>query len=236
MSATAYALSSRATTGTSETQKLRAAGQVPVTITRKGKDSLHAAIDAKQAEHLVANVIHLCEVDLDGARLSTLKGAVQRHCLSSQLQHIDLLAVDAASEVKVEVAIIAEMATAPGVKAGGIGEWRHRSIPVRCPANAIPAHITADLTNLAIQQTLTASQLPLPAGVKLACKADYPVITVVIPRAMKTAEAAATPAAGTTATPAAGAAPAAAKPGDAKAAAPAAGKAAAPAAKPAAKK
>ena len=236
MSATAYALSSRATTGTSAAQKLRAAGQVPVTITRKGKDSLHAAIDAKQAEHLVANVIHLCEVDLDGARLSTLKGAVQRHCLSSQLQHIDLLAVDAASEVKVEVAIIAEMATAPGVKAGGIGEWRHRSIPVRCPANAIPAHITADLTNLAIQQTLTASQLPLPAGVKLACKADYPVITVVIPRAMKTAEAAATPAAGTTATPAAGAAPAAAKPGDAKAAAPAAGKAAAPAAKPAAKK
>ncbi|MFM2045642.1 MAG: hypothetical protein RLY86_4218, partial [Pseudomonadota bacterium] len=131
MSATAYALSSRATTGTSAAQKLRAAGQVPVTITRKGKDSLHAAIDAKQAEHLVANVIHLCEVDLDGARLSTLKGAVQRHCLSSQLQHIDLLAVDAASEVKVEVAIIAEMATAPGVKAGGIGEWRHRSIPVR---------------------------------------------------------------------------------------------------------
>ncbi|MFM2092178.1 MAG: ribosomal protein [Planctomycetota bacterium] len=236
MSATAYALSTRTATGTSAAQKLRTAGQVPVTITRKGQASLHAAIEAKQAEHLVANVVHLCEIELDGAKLSALKGDVQRHCLSSQLQHIDLIAVDATSEVKVEVAIIADMATAPGVKAGGIGEWRHRSIPVRCPANAIPAHITADLTNLAIQQTLTAAQLPLPASVKLACKADYPVITVVIPRAMKTADAAA-PAAGTTATPAAGAAPAAAaKPGDAKAAAPAAGKAAAPAAKPAAKK
>lgn len=210
-----YTAQPRTSLGKHASVKLRAAGCVPVTVSRRGKESQHLQLDVKQAENLVANVIHLCKVEVGGKSVTTLKGAVVRDCLKDYLQHIDLIEVDEKSEIKVDVSVVPDARNCPGVKAGGIVEQRLRKVKVKCPAGAIPDAIPLDLGAVQILQTVYAKSLTMPKGVTMVTNAKVPVLSVVIPRGLKKAEEAA--AAATAEGAAAPAAAAAAKPGDAKA-------------------
>lgn len=233
-----YPVQNRTGLGSSAATTLRKAGIVPVTVSRPGKPSTHLQVDEKSANHLAANVVHLCKLDVDGKALTALRGEISKDVLTDKIKHIDLIEVDEKSEIKVDVAVIPDARNCPGVKAGGIVELRARKITVRCPANAIPDSVAFDLSEVELQQSVNVGAIKLPKGVTLVTPAKQLLLSVVIPRGMKAladeADAAKAAAAGaaptaTGATPAAGDA-AAAKPGDA-AAKPADAKAAAPAAK-----
>jgi large subunit ribosomal protein L25 len=219
MSATqTYPSQPRTETGTKAANRLRAAGQVPVTVTRRGQPSRHLALDVKSANHLDAHVVHLCKVTTAEGEITALRAEVRKNCLNDSIEHIDLIEVDAKSEITVAVAIHADARNCPGVKAGGIVEIRMRQVKVVCKASAIPDVLNLNLDEVQITETVPASKIELPAGVRLAVPANAPVLTVVIPRAMKVAEptaAEAAAAAAGEAKPKEGAAPAAAA-GDAK--------------------
>lgn len=216
-----YQAEPRTALGTTAARAQRRAGRVPVTISRRGAPSRHLSLASDQAVHLAQNVVHLCKVKLGADEITTLKGEVAVHCLDDGIQHIDLLEVDAASEVSVDVAVRLRADDCPGVKSGGIVEQRLRSVKVRCPASAIPDAIELDLANVQVMETVYAKSLAMPKGVTLLTRADLPVVSIVIPRWMKKAdETTAATAEGAAAAPAAGAD--AAKAGDAKGAAPAA--------------
>lgn len=219
-----YTAQPRTALGKHAAAKLRSGGLVPVTLSRPGKESQHLQLDAKQAGHLVANVVHLCTVEVGGAKVTALKGEISRDCLKDNIQHIDLVEVDGHSEIKVDVAVVPDARNCPGVKAGGIVEQRLRKVKVKCKADAIPDSIGLDLGEVQILQTVYAKSLAMPAGTTLLTNPKLPVLSVVIPRGMKKDDAAAAAAAGTEGDAAAKAAPAAgdAKAGDAKAATPAA--------------
>jgi large subunit ribosomal protein L25 len=95
-----------------------------------------------------------------------------------------------------------------------------RTLTVKSPAGAIPRLLDVDVTNVEVGQFIRASDIVAPAGVTVAFKRDFNVLTVEGKRTDR---------------PEPGAAPAAAAAAGAKAA-PAAAAKAAPAAKPAAKK
>ncbi len=219
-----YTATSRTAFGGFAAKALRATGLVPVTISRPGKESLQVAVDVKTSEKINTEVVHLAKITVGAETITVLRGAIERHPLKDNILHIDFVQVDEKSEIKVDVAVVPDARNCPGVKAGGIVEQRLRKVKVKCLAGAIPDSIGLDLGNVQIMQTVYASALALPQGVKLLTSPKLPVLSVVITRGMKKVD----DAAATTAA----AAPAA------KAAAPAA-KAAAPAAaaaKPAAKK
>lgn len=225
-----YPVQNRTGLGSSATGNLRKAGIIPVTVSRPGKPSSHLQVDEKSANHLAANVVHLCKLDVDGKQVTALRGEIAKDVMTDRIKHIDLIEVDEKSEIKVDVAVIPDARNCPGVKAGGIVELRARKITVRCPATAIPDSVAFDLSEVQLQQSVNVGAIKLPKGVTLVTPANQLLLSVVIPRGMKALadEAdAAKAAAGATAAP--GATPAA---GDAKAATPAAGdaKAAAPAA------
>jgi large subunit ribosomal protein L25 len=221
-----YPVQNRTALGTAAAGKLRKAGIVPVTVSRPGKTSTHLQVDEKSANHLVANVVHLCRLDVEGKHLTALRGEVSKDVLTDRIKHIDLIEVDEKSEIKVDVAVVPDSRNCPGVKAGGIVELRARKITVRCKANAIPDSLPIDLSDVELQQSITVGKIALPPGVTLVTPAKQLLLSVVIPRGMKaladeaaaaaaaTGDAAATPAAGAAA-PAAGDAKAPA--GDAKA-------------------
>ncbi|MBA3698924.1 MAG: 50S ribosomal protein L25 [Planctomycetes bacterium] len=233
-----YPVQNRTALGSSAAVTLRKAGIVPVTVSRPGKPSAHLQVDEKSANHLAANVVHLCKLDVDGKAFTALRGEIAKDVLTDQIKHIDLIEVDEKSEIKVDVAVIPDARNCPGIKAGGIVELRARKITVRCPANNIPDSVSFDLSEVELQQSVNVGAIKLPKGVTLVTPAKQLLLSVVIPRGMKAladeADAAKAAAAGTAptatgATPAAGDAAAksgdaAAKPGDAKAAAPAAKK------------
>ncbi len=147
--------------------------------------------------------------------------SVQVNPLSRRPEHVDFFAIDLNKAVRVSVEIKIE-GKAIGLSEGGLLHIVMRSVEVECLPTAIPDFLTLDVSNLGVGDSLHASELTMPAGVKLISRPEVTIAAVV----EQEEEVAATPAAA--AAPAAGAAaPAAAKAGDAKAPA---------AAKPAAKK
>ncbi len=225
-----YPVKNRTALGSSAATRLRKAGIIPVTVSRPGKPSAHLQVDEKSANHLAANVVHICKLDVEGKPLTALRGEIVKDVLTDQIKHIDLIEIDEKGDIKVDVAVIPDARNCPGVKAGGIVELRARKITVRCPANNIPDSVGIDLSTVELQQSVNVGAITLPKGVTLVTPAKQLLLSVVIPRGMKAladeadAAKAAAGAAAPGATPAAGdakaAAPAAA--GDAKAAAPAA--------------
>lgn len=240
-----YAAQPRTSLGSSAATKLRAKGIVPVTVSRPGKPSEHLQIDEKSAFHLAGNVVHLCKVDVAGKAITALRGEIAKDVLSDKIKHIDLKEVDAQSDIIVDVAVVPDARNCAGIKAGGLVELRSRTIKVKCKANAIPDHVGVDITDVELMQSITVGAIKLPAGISLVTPAKTLLLSVVVPRGLKIAEAEAAAATAEGATPAAGAegaaAPAAAG-ADGKPAAAAAGDAkagaakAAPAAKDAPKK
>jgi large subunit ribosomal protein L25 len=209
-----YSAQPRTALGTTAATKLRAAGLVPVTISKRGQPSRHLAIDVKQANHLNSHVVHICEVKVGDETITALKGAVAIDCLKDNIQHIDLQAVDAHSEIVVDVAIIPDARECPGVKTGGIVEQRLRKIKVAVKADSIPDSLPLDLSKLNMGENIQAAQVPLPKGLRLVTAPKTLVLSVVIPRAIKVEEEKPAEAAAAAAAPAAGDA---AKAGDAKA-------------------
>lgn len=146
--------------------------------------------------------------------------------LSRRPEHVDLFALDLTKSVRVSVEIKVE-GKAIGIAEGGLLNIVTRQVEVECLPTAIPEFILIDVTNLNVGDSIHASELTIPSGVKLISRPELTIAAVVEIED----EVVATPVAAA-ATPAAGAAAPAAG-----AAAPAAGAKAAPAAaKPAAKK
>ena len=144
--------------------------------------------------------------------------SVQVNPLSRRPEHVDFFAIDLNKTVRVSVEIKIE-GKAIGIAEGGLLNIVMRSVEVECLPTAIPEFLTLDVSNLGVGESLHASELAMPAGVKLISRPEVTIAAVV----EQEDEVVAAPAAA--AAPAAGAA------------APAAGaKAAAAPAKPAAKK
>lgn len=237
-----YTAQPRTALGSTAATKLRAQGIVPLTVSRPGKPSEHLQLDEKSAFHLAGNVVHLCKVDVAGKAITTLRGDIAKDVLTDKIKHIDLKEVDGQSDIVVDVAVVPDARNCAGIKAGGLVELRSRTIKVKCKANAIPDHVGVDITEVELMQSITVGAIKLPAGITLVTPAKTLLLSVVVPRGLKIAEAEAAAATADGATPAAGAdgaaAPAAAgADGKPAAAADAKGGAkAAPAAKDAAKK
>jgi len=156
--------------------------------------------------------------------------AVQVNPLSRRPEHVDFFAIDLKKAVRVSVEIKIE-GKAIGISEGGLLNIVMRSVEVECLPTAIPDFLTLDVTNLGVGDSLHASELTMPDGVKLISRPEVTIAAVV----EQEDEAVATPVAAAAAAPAAAAA--GAKPAaGAKAPAAAAGAKAPAAAKPAAKK
>ena len=209
MSATnTYQAQPRTKTGSKAATALRKSGQVPVTVSRPGKDSTLLQVDVKTANQIDAHVVHLAKLEVGGKPVTVLRGAIAKHPLSDQIQHIDVLEVDEKSMIKVDVAVAVDARNCAGIKAGGLVEQRLRRIKVACPVNAIPDEVTIDISDVELMQTVLVEKITLPKGVTLVTPGKNPLLSVVIPRGMAKAE--------SEAAAADGAAPAAAAEGEKK--------------------
>jgi large subunit ribosomal protein L25 len=111
-----------------------------------------------------------------------------------RLLHADLVRVAMDKELTLDVNI--ELSgTAVGVKvSGGMMDFVTRAVAISCLPKDIPETIVADVSHLELGQYLRASELKLPAGVKLVSDANVVIAHCVAPKAEeeeKPAEAAA---------------------------------------------
>jgi len=124
--------------------------------------------------------------------------------LTRRPEHVDLFAIDMNKPIRVSVEIKVE-GKAIGLSEGGLLNVVSRQIEIECLPTAIPESIVVDVTNLNVGDSLHASDLTMPEGVKMISRPEVTIAAVVEFKE----EAVATPAADAAAAPAAGAAAAA---------------------------
>lgn len=184
-------VTTRTKTGTTAAAAVRKSGMIPGVLFGHGSAPTAIALDAKAFDELLhrGGKNHLLDITLDGGgRDTALIRDVQRDPISRRVVHADLQRVGATEEIAASLPLVT-VGVAEGVKnSGGVMDVVLHAVDVTGPANALPEHIEADVSKLAINAHLTAGDLTLPPSIRLAL--DPSTILIAIAPSKTEAEAA----------------------------------------------
>jgi large subunit ribosomal protein L25 len=169
----------RQTVGTRDSKRRRQEGKLPMVLYGHGQAAVHLLANAKEVFDLLHHNTHLLEIKVNGKSENCLVKQVQWNHLGSSVLHVDLNRVDLDEEVTVTVEIKFK-GEPQGLKEEEAAFLEHPTteLDVECKANAIPDELTIDVSDMAVGDAKTASEVPLPAGVKLVTDPDATVATV----------------------------------------------------------
>lgn len=210
MKATQLNATKREKAGKGASRACRRAGEVPAVI----YGDKQAPVLISLPEKLVVAQMNTkglwtrqFEIAVDGTSYHCLCQDIQKHPVSDKPIHVDFLRIakNAVLTLDIPLEFINEEIS-PAVKFGGVLNIVHRTVEVKCSALNIPDSFQVDLSKVEMGDSILASSLVLPEGVKLTAEEDFTIATIVAP----TEEVEETPAAAEAAPAAAGeAAPAA---------------------------
>lgn len=170
---------SREQTGTGPNRRIRAAGGVPAVV--YGTDRPSAAIEVaertvrKLLREAGENAVFLLQLEGGKQSRNVMIRDIQTEPHTGRLLHVDFQRVKMDEDVHVTVLVETE-GTPTGVKdEGGILDFITREVEIVCLPNAIPQHLSIDVSAMAIGDTIDTTSLVLPDGVALA---DQDVRTV----------------------------------------------------------
>jgi large subunit ribosomal protein L25 len=185
--------------GKNEANRLRASGQIPAVVYGARSDGqapegVALSVDPKQVLRILhsesgANTLITLRVDGSGDARVMVK-EYQLDPITHQLLHADFyqLALDKAITVTVPVTLKGDP---KGVKQqGGLLDFVTREIQVQCLPTAIPEHITVDVTELMLNQSIRVRDLAPDASWKAVTPAETMIAHVVMPKSEESAQAA----------------------------------------------
>ena len=171
--------------GTAECRRLRRRGVIPGNLYGHGQESVAIAAPADAITSLVTHGHRVVGLEYDGSSETAMFQDVQWDALGMQIQHFDLIRVDAQERVEVDVPIELK-GTAPGAMAGGMLEQPLHELTIECPAIQMPDAIVVRINDLQIGDAIHVRDLELPEGVTALTDEDQVVVQVV--EAAETAE------------------------------------------------
>lgn len=190
--------------GTAASRRLKNAGRIPAVIYVKN-GNVNLSLDTREFETEYFKGIlpvSLIELELEGKKTKVIAHKIELDPVSDRPVHVDFLACEAAAAIRAKPKFsFINQDKSLGLKKGGVLNIVLRRIEVLCEGEkSIPSEIEVDIAPLHIGSKVRASDLKLPAGVKLFKKGNF-LIASITGRG-KSDDDAATPAAGA-ATPAA---------------------------------
>lgn len=198
MAATELKAQTRTGVGKGAARALRRQGLIPAVIYGDKKSPLPVTISYNEAmKRIYAGgfLSHVITLDVDGEKHKVIPRDYQLDPVKDIALHVDFLRIGAGSRLNVQVHVefINEDAS-PGIKRGGVLNIVHHTLELNCPADAIPEHVTIDLTGLDIGDSIHIGSVTLPAGVQPHThEADLTVATIVAPSGLRSEEAEAGP-------------------------------------------
>ena len=164
----------RETRGSQKAKHLRQSGKIPAVLYGHGKETVSLSIDAKELSLALRRNAKLVELKGAAAETAIFK-KIQWDTFYSNVLHVDFARTDASEKVEVKLPLEIR-GVAPGSKMGGTVDHLVRSLKIECPANAIPEALELSINELQLNETLTAGDIPLPAGASLVMDANTPVV------------------------------------------------------------
>jgi large subunit ribosomal protein L25 len=172
--------------GSSNARRMRRAGSLPGVVYGEGKEAVPIQIDTHTFEELLhhhATETLITEIALEGTGdISVLVKDIQRHPVSGDILHVDLLKIIAGQVIQVDI-LLSLVGEAAGVKEGGVMDQVMHSIAIECLPKDLVETIEVDVSEMAIGDALCVSDLNLGSKFATSIEADSIVASVAMPRA-----------------------------------------------------
>ena len=165
---------------------IRRMGRVPAVIYGDKQETLMITLEPKELERELLKpgfFTHLYDVKINGSAHRVLPRDVQLDPVKDRPLHVDFLRVSADSTIRVNVPVnFINHGQSPGLKRGGVLNVVRHEVEMVCRADAIPDHLTVDLTGHDIGSSIHISMIAIPEGARPAIRdRDFTVATVAAP-------------------------------------------------------
>ncbi len=150
-------------------RELRRSGLIPGIVYRGG-DSVAVQIATKELSQFISKTAGeqvLVNLDFqDGSKMAIVKD-YQKDPIMGDLLHVDFQEISATEEIEISVHIVTTGESIGVKRDKGILQFGIREIEIECLPDKIPGHVTVDVSNLLIGQTIHVSDLKLGEGIRV---------------------------------------------------------------------
>lgn len=163
--------------------QMRRDGNVPGIFYTKGVEPIPVSVSEKELKPIVfTSETHIINLKIDnGEEYKSILKNVQFDPVTDRVVHFDFLGISADQEIEIDVPIMFE-GQAKGVKEGGIVQQTLHKVTVSCLPADIPQHISINVSNLALGDSIHVRDLVIDK-VKFLQNPDVIIVSVVVPRA-----------------------------------------------------
>jgi large subunit ribosomal protein L25 len=172
--------------GSAVARRLRRAGRVPGVLYGRSGKALSLDLDAREFSSSIKNITEstVVKIEFEDRSFDAFVKDTQRNIKDGNILHVDFYEVekDVILRAKVRVHVHGNPV---GVREGGILETSLREIEVECLPQYLPPRLDVDVSDLRVNQSIHARDLPLGDQVRLISGEDQVVALVKFARADK---------------------------------------------------
>ena len=159
----------KTTIGSRSSRRLRRDGKVPGVLYGLGQDPEIFSVDygdLRGALNTDAGLNALIQLSINGTNQLSILKTLQRHPVKDEVIHVDFVRVDPNQELAVEVPIILEGVAKKVTDQNGMVDQTMFSLSVLSLPDSIPNELTANVSELEINDAIRVSDVVLPEGVR----------------------------------------------------------------------
>ncbi len=150
----------RENVGKKDAKSQRRQGMIPCVLYGGKEQKLFLVEDKQFTKLLYTPEVQYVELDIDGSVTTAIVQDTQFHPITDKLLHVDFLEVVDGKPITIDIPFKVA-GTSPGVLKGGSLKKRVRKLKVRGLLEHIPECITADISNLDINQFIKVGDLSI---------------------------------------------------------------------------
>ena len=174
----------REASGKGAARGMRRAGEIPGVLYGRKNEVIPIRIDARGFQDFLHNYGENAFINLeitDHGTENVMVKEIQRDPVSNQLLHTDLLRISMDEPITSSISVTL-VGSAPGIQEGGILEFPHRQINVRCLPTLLLDEIEVDIGELEIDDRLSIEDISLPEGIEILDDPHTRIVAIVPPR------------------------------------------------------
>ena len=159
----------KTTIGSRSSRRLRRDGKVPGVLYGLGQDPEIFSVDygdLRGALTTDAGLNALIQLSIKGTNQLSILKSLQRHPVKDEVIHVDFVRIDPNQELAVEVPIVLEGVAKKVTDQNGMVDQTMFSLSVLSLPDSIPNELTADVSELEINDAIRVSDVVLPEGVR----------------------------------------------------------------------
>ena len=170
--------------GKGSARSLRRNNMIPVILYRKGS-SIPLKVPKKELTQFInetagEKVMVSLELGDGGNKLALLKD-YQVDPVKRELLHADFYEVLLTEKLRLSIRVVTTGESIGVKRDGGVLQHLLREVEIECLPDKIPGHITVDVSNLEIGQSIHVKDLKTEEGVKILNDPDEVVVNVIAP-------------------------------------------------------